>query len=48
VGVGRVTDRAPRPLDYATLSAGERAAVETLYYTEFSVCDRAMLVCSAR
>lgn len=36
------------PLDYAALSENERATVETLYYTEFSVCDRAMLVCSAR
>lgn len=43
-----MTNRAARPLDYAALSETERATVETLYYTEFSVCDRAMLVCSAR
>lgn len=36
------------PLDYAALSENERATVEMLYYIEFSVCDRPMLVCSAR
>lgn len=36
------------PLDYAALSEGERAAVETLYYGEFSQYERGDLPCTAR
>lgn len=43
-----IPKRAARPLDYATLSAGERVAVEVLYYGELSQYERWMLPCSAR
>ena len=43
-----MTKRVARPLNYATLSETERAAVETLYYGEFSIYTRADLPCSAR
>lgn len=36
------------PLDYAALTEGERAAVETLYYGEFSQYERGDLPCSAK
>lgn len=37
-----------QPLDYAALSDGERAAVETLYYGDLSQYERIALLCSAR
>lgn len=39
---------ARRPLDYAALSEGERAAVETLYYGDFCQYERHALLCNAR
>lgn len=36
------------PLDYASLSENERAAVEMLYYGELSSYERRDLFCSAR